>query len=636
MTAPAGTIAFPSAEALRTLDGLRAVLDTVHGYEVDGPPMHMRWGLWRGAALLDAGRRVWIEGYRTQLHTVAWGALVDSLRALPDTPRPTDDYGRDYANLKAYLVTTAEPKRSTPDFLAPVLLASWQRGQPADTAVATLAQRQFAFYAAMLPTTNPFPQPADAALVGRTRAFLARFKGAEAIYQYMLAEAAKVAPPARLLEIAPAAAGVVSAQAEVPGPFTAKGWAFMEGAFRDSDRFFQGEQWVVGDGAASDATDRTRILAELRARYRSDYVEKWRAFIRTAAVARPGTMRASSQQLGIVGGAQSPLLAAIALTSRNTLVDSAVSAAFQPVQAVAPGAVTDKFVSEKNQPYAGALLTLQSAIEQIVTQPPPTDTAGVLALRQAGTLALTQASNAKVAARQLAQSFAVDPEAGQVGPAVAALLMAPIEYAEATLRNVGSTAMPRAPRVGRRRRWRWRWRWRWRTGARAGDEPEGRRGADRHAQRARQGALRGHDADARQVPLQPRCEGGGDARRGRGAAGARQRRALGVAPGPAGRADREAGAAVGHARQRAGRAVDAVPQLLQPRGGDVGGAVRGWPRAARAADGEGRRLGPRPGDHALAGIAVGALRPQLAAGRVQLAVGRPAARRASRPSSRRA
>ncbi|GLC25002.1 ImcF-related family protein [Roseisolibacter agri] len=447
LSAPAGTVAFPSAEALRTLDALRGTLDTLRAFEADGPPLRLRWGLWRGGALFDAGRRVWIDGYRGQLHAATWAALVDSLRALPEVPRETDDYGRNYAALKAYLIATAEPARSTADFMAPVLLTSWQRGRATDADVTALARNQFAFYATMLPDTNPFPQTADAGLVTRSRAFLARFAGEERIYQNMLVEASKAAPPARLLDIAPAAAGVVNAPAEVPGAFTTKGWAFMDGAFKNSDRFFQGERWVVGDATAALAQDRASVIDGLRRRYRADYAERWRQFVRGTAVVRAGNIRAASTQLGTVGGAQSPLLAALSLAARHTIVDSAMAAAFQPVQAVTPGAVTDKFVSEKNQPYANALLALQGAMEQIVAMPPPADSQGVLALRQAGTQAMAQASLAKTAARQLGQSFAVDSAAIQVGPAVTQLLLAPIDYAEATLRNISGTPMPRAPRV---------------------------------------------------------------------------------------------------------------------------------------------------------------------------------------------
>ncbi|MDF1506024.1 ImcF-related family protein, partial [Roseisolibacter sp. H3M3-2] len=417
--------------------------------EADGPPLRLRSGLWRGGALLGAGRAVWAQGYRQQLHADAWRALVDSLRALPPAPRAGDDYGKGYGALKAYVIGTAEPGRSTPEFLAPVLDDFWRRGQTPEGDVADLARRQFAFYAAMLPDTNPFPEAQDAPLVAKTRGYLAGFAGAERIYQNMLVEASKAAPAARLLDIAPAAPGVVNAPAEVAGAFTAKGWQFMDGAFKNADRFFEGETWVVGEGSAATTTDKKAVIDSLRARYRGDYADAWRRFLAGTTVARARDLRASSLLLGTVGGAQSPLLAAFSLAARHTIVDSAMGAAFQPVQVVTPGAVTDKFVSEKNQPYANALLALQSAMEQVAIMPPGGDSASVGQRRAAAQqVMLLQAAQAKSAARQLAGQAAIaDPTAAQLAPVVEQLLVAPIGSAEMALAQVSNTPLPRAPRA---------------------------------------------------------------------------------------------------------------------------------------------------------------------------------------------
>jgi type VI secretion system protein ImpL len=56
-------------------------------------------------------------------------------------------------------------------------------------------------------------------------------------------------------------------------------------------------------------------------------------------------------------------------------------------------------------------------------------------------------TQAKVAARQLAQKFAVDTAAVQVGPPVAALLLAPIDGAETALRTIAATRPPSGPKV---------------------------------------------------------------------------------------------------------------------------------------------------------------------------------------------
>lgn len=447
VSAPTGTIAFPSADALRRLDALRGVLDTLQGFTRTGVPQRLTWGLWRGDTLLAAGRQVWLAAYQRQLHGTAFGVLVDSLRALPDAPRPTDEYGHDYAMLKAYLIMTGESPRSTPDFLAPVLLTSWTRGQPIDVDVMALARRQFEFYASLLAQENPWPQSADARVVNHTRSFLNRFSGGEQIYQYMIAQADKGTPPARLAEAAPLAPGVIFAPAEVAGAFTAAGWEFMQNAFRNSDTYFEGEGWVVGDATATQTQDRDRILAELRSRYVGDYVQKWRTFVKATSVVRPigardAAVKDAAKKIGILGGAQSPLLAALAMVARNTGVDSIVAAAFQPVHTVIPADAKGKYVNDGNQSYVNALVALQGALEQVSYMPAAVDTASTAALSQKGLEALGQVSQAKSAARQLAQKFAVDTAAVKVGSSVEALLLAPINGAEGVLRGVAATRPP--------------------------------------------------------------------------------------------------------------------------------------------------------------------------------------------------
>ena len=442
VASPGGVVTFPSVDALTRLDALRATLDTLVAYRADGVPTSLRWGLWRGDALLAGGRRVWLEGYRRQLHAAAWGALVDSLRALPETPRPTDDYGRDYAMLKAYLIMTNESPRSTPKFLAPVLLTSWARGQSLDADMTALARRQFEFYATELARANPFPMAADGGIVRHSREYLRRFSGGDQIYQSMLAQANQAAPPAKLVEVAPMAAGVIAAPNEMPGAFTAAGWSQMENAFRNSDPYFVGEPWVVGDSAAAQTQDREAVLTALRRRYRGEYVQRWRTYVRGTSVVRSTSARDVAQKLGILGGAQSPLLATLALVARNTAIDSGMAAAFQPVHTVTPPGPPDKFVSDANQQYVSALVGAQAAIEQVSNMPPVVDTASAQAMVQAAQQALGPVTQAKVAARQLAQKFAVDTAAVQVGPPVAALLLAPIDGAEAALRTISATRPP--------------------------------------------------------------------------------------------------------------------------------------------------------------------------------------------------
>ena len=440
LSASPGTIAFPSREALRTLDALRAQLDTVQGYVRNGPPLRLRFGLWQGPALLAAARPVWYEGFRRQLFATSWGAIVDSLKALPEAPTASNDYGTTYALLKTYLITTSAPERSTVEFVAPVLLSSWQHGLAIDADVTSLARRQFEFYASELPTYNPFPTAADNAVVTHGREFLARFTGGEQIYRNLL-DAANTAVPAVKIPQAP---GFLTATPQVAGSFSVKGAEFMADAFRNSDRYFQGETWVIGDAAASRGVDRASVIAALRTRYAEDYAKAWRGVIVSAMVASPSSVKDAASKLEVFGGNQSPILQVLRTVALNTIIDSDTRATFQPVHAVTPPEIVDKFVSEKNQPYQDGLLGLMGALNRVASLPPPApnDTAATQAIVQAALLAGGDVTNARVAVKRVAQGFRLAPAAAPVANAVERLLTEPIKGAEAVLRTAGAMKVP--------------------------------------------------------------------------------------------------------------------------------------------------------------------------------------------------
>lgn len=433
-----GTIAFPSAEALTRLDALRAQLDTLQQYERNGPPFRLRFGLWRGPALLDAARPVWFDGFNRQLFNDSWVALRDSLKALPDIPTASNDYATSYGWLKGYLITTTTPDSSTAEFLAPVLLTSWQRGMDTDADVTALARRQFEYYAGVLPKTNPYPRTADASVVRHARDFLSRFTGAEQIYLNMIGAANKQAPPVAI----PQAPGILTATKEVAGAFSSKGASFMSDAFRNADRYFQGETWVVGDVTASKAVNRDSVVTALRARYADDYVRTWRQVVQSATVVRPSNVADAASKLDILGGVKSPLLDVLRTVAMNTATDSAMRQAFQPVHAVTPPEITDKFVSEKNQPYMDGLLGLQGALLQVSNMPPAVDTPSTQALVQAAQLAAGDVTKARVSAKRVSQGFDVSGAGGALASPVEQLLLAPITGAEAVLKTA---ALQRPP-----------------------------------------------------------------------------------------------------------------------------------------------------------------------------------------------
>jgi type VI secretion system protein ImpL len=419
---------FPPTDAMRRLDTLRAQLDTLSAYDHGHPPLSLRWGLYSGSALYPEVRNAYFSGFNRLMFANTRASLLAALRALPDAPTPNDDYGATYSLLKAYLITTTHPEKSTVEFLSPVLMKQWLAGRTLDPERTQIAQRQFDTYARELQFFNPFPDKGDPAAVARGRSFLRQFAGSERIYQYMLAEANKKSAPIQFNRRFPGSAQYLVDSYEVPGAFTTIGFAFMQDAFKGVDRFLQGESWVVGEDAQP--VDKAKLVKDLRNRYAAEYADQWRRFLRSATVNRYVNVRDASQKLTVLSGNQSPLLELFSVASRNTNVAPEIATIFQPVQAVTPPTDTMKLIGPGNQPYMTALVAFEAAIEQAAAASGP---AGEAAAGQAA----GSAAAALSAARQIASSFTIDQQ-GQVQSTVQKLMEDPVNYAQSLLTRFGA------------------------------------------------------------------------------------------------------------------------------------------------------------------------------------------------------
>jgi type VI secretion system protein ImpL len=119
VSAPPGGVAFPSVPALAALDSLRSVLEELRARDRDGVPLRYGSGCGRATGCWRAP--VWCGSPATAAAARRLPGRRCATRCArsPTRRAPTDDYARTYAALRAYLVTTAEPTRSTPEFLAP-------------------------------------------------------------------------------------------------------------------------------------------------------------------------------------------------------------------------------------------------------------------------------------------------------------------------------------------------------------------------------------------------------------------------------------------------------------------------------------------------------------------------------------
>jgi type VI secretion system protein ImpL len=427
----AGGMNLPTQDALQKLETLRQSLVKLTKYEDTGAPFGLRWLLYTGHDLYPTVRQIYYARFNQLLFLQTQGKMLATLRMVSVPPAPTDDYANTYDTLKAYLITTSEFKRSS-KWLTPILVNRWSEGRQVD-GILPLATQQFDFYAEDLLRANPYSERNDIAAIDRARIHLSKFSGMEQIYQFMLSDASRRAKKINFNQQFPGSAEVVVNNVDVPGAFTRAGWAAMQENLAKADKFFGGERWVLGDYASA-KPDAVKMEEELRNRYVTDYITKWREFMNNSRVVRYAGLKDAVKKLNVLSGAQTPLMALFWVAAQNTAVGSPkLNDAFDSVQKVVPPpATTVQYVWPTNQEYMGSLAALQTAIGQVADAPPTT--------APDPTLALPVRQSADVAhnvVKKMGYTFKIDPEA-HIETVTTRLLEAPIDYADALTKGMGS------------------------------------------------------------------------------------------------------------------------------------------------------------------------------------------------------
>ena len=304
---------------------------------------------------------LYFESFRNLLFGDSQTAVLDFMRRLPPGPGPQDDYMTTYNALKAYLITTSNPDKSTKAFLTPVLMKYWQGAKQVDPQRNALIARQFDFYAEELRDSNPFSRENDSMAVDRTRIFLKQFSGEERLYNAILAEANRTNPSINYNKLYPDGAKAVRVDKEVAGSFSKAGFGWMQDAFKNLPKYFGGEAWVLGEEVKL-SVNLAELEQRLRARYYKDYSDQWKAYLKSISVLRYATLKDASEKLKLHSGNQSPLLAAVYLASKNTEVaEKSIAEQFQPTQLLVAPASAGQLIGGENQPYMGCLLYTSDA-----------------------------------------------------------------------------------------------------------------------------------------------------------------------------------------------------------------------------------------------------------------------------------
>jgi type VI secretion system protein ImpL len=362
---------------LQKLDRLRTELVTLSDYELNGPPLSMRWGLYAGDRIYRNARPVYFDRFRRMLFGETLNRVADTLTALPDKPAanaPNDAYGKAYDELKAYLITTepTDHDKSTKEFLTPVLMTHWINGRDIDQDRKNLAGEQFDFYSVELARQNPFSMGSSRMLVDQARAYLQQFGSVDRFYVQLLSKASQANHDVSFNEQYPDSTGVIFSGHKVKGAFTRSGFLFVQDALKNPALYMTGEEWVVGKTGAQDM-DQAVLRQKLTERYDSDFMTEWNEVLKTSSVAGYASNVDADKKLEKLTSPTSPLLELLYFVSHNT--DAAppdVKSPFAPVQAVEPPGPPDKppdRYTEKTGDYIKGLSALQVAIHGLAQSP---------------------------------------------------------------------------------------------------------------------------------------------------------------------------------------------------------------------------------------------------------------------------
>jgi type VI secretion system protein ImpL len=415
----AGQVA--SVDSLAKLTQMKEILASLNAYAADGEPMSYDALLYAGNDIREPLNRAYYTIFRRLLLAPTQQTLI----SICTNPQNYDSQGYRYVYdaLKAYLITTSHHDKSTPQFLAPVLLEHWQNGQQASAAQRELARENFEFYAAGLSHTNPFPAytTPDPVAVDNARAYLARFAQEERIYQAMLTGAADNRKPIVFNSDFPGSATVVVNDYRVDPGFLKDSYTAFFKELQDPDRYFAGEQWVLGNQVFA-AYDKQKLVQDAAVRYKQDFANTWRNYLKATYIVPYSSVSDASAKLSRISSPQSPLLEVLCVASENTSVsDKDVSAAFQPVQFVTPPGCSTKLVSPSNSAYMQNLIALAGSLQALAASSSPDPSA------------ISAANNAAMQAQNgvstLALNFATGPADAKAGilQKTTEILRAPID-----------------------------------------------------------------------------------------------------------------------------------------------------------------------------------------------------------------
>ena len=313
-------------------DNLRRILAKLDGYERNGPPFYLRFGMYSGSQILhERLLPIYVAAIEQRYKKPIVKRLEENLRtfaanqAAVNSANLTDEQekelGKNYDLLKAYLMLSGDYRKfAEPIFVRDQLKDLWKQSSPSE--LENLSDEQLIFYSAQI-DRDEFPRIAvDKNLVAAARKRLQAYPAVFRYYKRVTTEIdQKVAPVSVETILAGRSAGQLEGSEKVAGSYTIDGYrGEMQKAIQNAQTELSKVDWVLGEEAEN--PNQTQItndeIAKLQTRYFNDYTDNWRRFARGIRIAKIANKTDAVDSLKAFSSTESPLEIVLREIARNT------------------------------------------------------------------------------------------------------------------------------------------------------------------------------------------------------------------------------------------------------------------------------------------------------------------------------
>ncbi|MGC2236689.1 MAG: type VI secretion system membrane subunit TssM [Pyrinomonadaceae bacterium] len=337
-----------TGKEIAAIDDLRKLLVKLDGYERDGAPIYMGFGLYTGNRMYkEKLLPIYFNAVERRYKDPMRKKVEDDLRAFaasPSVANPANlteeeekNLGKFYDLLKAYLMLSGDYKdKANQTDISNALKDYWIKESKVPENLQEAAKDQLDFWAKQVDRDEAparFPRiQLDGNLITNVRKKLQAFPAPFRYYKRKVTEISKqvdekfgATTVEAILSRNNADASFMEGNYAVPGAYTLEGYRLMKKAIGDAETTLSADDWVMGEMDKKQITGTNDDARKIEERYFRDYADQWRNFVKGARV-KSYTKENAKDALQSFSSKSSPMLILSQEIARNTNFSSKAAA----------------------------------------------------------------------------------------------------------------------------------------------------------------------------------------------------------------------------------------------------------------------------------------------------------------------